>query len=68
MRHKGEGHMNKLDGWKTIIASFLVGITGVFGMAGMDLNIDSNAVAGAIMTVIGVVFAILRTVTTGPVG
>ncbi len=61
--------MDKINGWKTIIFSGLTTVTGILAMMGVPLpgNFADEA-TGAVMTIIGLIGAILRTVTTGPVG
>jgi len=61
--------MKNLEGWKTIITASLTTLAGVLAMVGVELpgGIVDEA-SGAIVALMGVVFAALRTITNGPIG
>jgi hypothetical protein len=65
-----------LKGWRTIVAAILTGLLGLADAVGaLDLRPlvrvfvhGDEAQVGAVMTVLAVLFALLRLVTTTPVG
>ena len=58
-----------MKGYKTIIFNGILVLTGLAEMSGLVLPENfANDVNGAVLAVVGVVGAVLRAVTTGPVG
>lgn len=67
--------MLQVKGWRTLGASFLLILVGLANVAGqldlqaiLSLIIKDQQQAGALAIILGSLFAILRYVTTGPVG
>lgn len=61
--------MGKLQGYRTIISSAIVTICGILVMMGYDVPTEfSDQATGAVMSVIGVIFGVLRIFTSTPVG
>ena len=66
----------RLKGWRTIVAALLMGILGFADAVGaLDLRPlirifvhGDEAQLGAVMTALAILFALLRLVTTTPVG
>jgi hypothetical protein len=67
---------NRIRGWRTIAAALLTALIGIADVAGaIDLRPlvrvlvhGDEAAVGAMMTLLALMFALLRLITTGPVG
>ena len=61
--------MKSLEGYRTIISSAVVTISGILVMMGYEVPTEfSDQVTGAIMAVLGVWFGLMRIFTSTPVG
>jgi hypothetical protein len=68
--------LSRITGWRTIAAALLTGLVGIADVVGaIDLRPlvrvfvhGDEAAVGAVMTLLALMFALLRLITTGPVG